>query len=60
VAKRVEDLELDTAIVLIADDTDTSPAAVRKWLATLAQLDSVDTTLSAAQLIREIRDNGER
>ena len=56
VAKRVEDLELDPAIVPIADDTDKSPGAVRAWLATLAQLNSVDTSVSAAELIRDHRE----
>jgi hypothetical protein len=59
-ARHIDDFELDPAIVLIADDVDTSPAAVSEWFESLKRLEPVNTTISAAQLVREIREYDER
>ena len=58
--RRIDDVELDPTIVLIADDVDSSPAAVGSWFESLKRLEPVDTTISAAQLVREIREYDER
>jgi hypothetical protein len=57
-AKRTEDYEIDPAIVPIDDDSDTSPAAMDAWLATLHHDEPVNLSLSAAAIVRNIRERG--
>ena len=58
-ARRTEDFEIDPKIVLIDDDTDTSPAAMDRWLELLHTDQPVSTTTPAAEIVREIRKQGE-
>ena len=46
-------------IVPIEDGTDTSPAAVQAWLASLHRDETVELTVSVADIVREIREHGE-
>ena len=58
-ARRTEDFEIDPAIVPIDDGTDTSPAAMEAWLASLHRDEPVNLSVSAAEVVREIREHGE-
>ena len=58
-ARRTEDFEIDPVIVPIEDGTDTSPAAVQAWLASLHRDETVELTVSVAEIVREIREHGE-
>lgn len=58
-ARRTEDFEIDPVIVPIEDGTDTSPAAVQAWLASLHRDEPVELTVSVADIVREIREHGE-
>lgn len=58
-ARRTEDFEIDPVIVAIEDGTDTSPAAVQTWLASLHGDEPVELTVSIADIVREIREHGE-
>ena len=58
-ARRTEDFEIDPVIVPIEDGTDTSPAAVQAWLASLHRDETVELTVSVADIVREIREHGE-
>jgi hypothetical protein len=58
-ARRTEDFEIDPAIVPIDDGTDTSPAAIEAWLASLHGDEPVNLSVSAAEVVREIREHGE-
>ncbi len=58
-ARRTEDFEIDPVIVPIEDGTDTSPAAVQAWLASLHRDEAVELTVSVADIVREIREHGE-
>ena len=57
--RRTEDFEIDPVIVAIEDGTDTSPAAVQAWLATLHGDEPVEITVSVAEIVGEIREHGE-
>ena len=57
--RRTEDFEIDPVIVPIEDGTDTSPAAVQAWLASLHRDETVELTVSVADIVREIREHGE-
>ena len=46
-ARRIDDVELDPTSVLIADDVDSSPAAVSVWFERLKRHEPVNTTISA-------------
>lgn len=58
-ARRTEDFEIDPAIVPIDDGTDTSPAAMDAWLASLRRDEPVNIAASAAEIVRDIREHGE-
>jgi hypothetical protein len=45
--------------VLIDDDTDTSPAALEAWRASLHRDEPVNLRVSAAHIVREIREHRE-
>lgn len=57
--RRTEGFEIDPVIVAIQDGTDTSPAAVQAWLATLHGDEPVELTVSVTETVREIREYGE-
>ena len=57
--RRTEDFEIDPVIVPIEDGTDTSRAAVQAWLASLHRDETVELTVSVAEIVREIREHGE-
>jgi hypothetical protein len=59
-AKRVEDMELDPVVVPIDHDADVSPTRVKEWLERLAHGDRVELSTRPAELLREIREHGER
>ncbi len=59
-AKRVEDMELDPLVVPIDHDADVSAPRVKEWLSRLAHDDRVELSASPAELLREIREHGER
>ena len=58
-ARRTEDVEIDPVIVPIDDGTDTSPAALETWLASLHRDEPVTVSGSIAGIVREIREHGE-
>ena len=58
-ARRTEDFEIDPVIVPIEDGTDTSPAAVQAWLASLHRDEPVTLSGSVVGIVREIREHGE-
>jgi hypothetical protein len=58
-ARRTDDFEIDPAIVPIDDATDTSPAAIDVWLASLRGDEPVNLSVSAAEVVRDIREHGE-
>ena len=58
-ARRTEDFEIDPTIVPIDDSTDTSPAAMEAWLASLHRDEPVNLSVSTAEVVREIREHGE-
>jgi len=58
-ARRTEDFEIDPTVVPIDDSTDTSPAAMEAWLASLRGDEPVNLSVSAAEIVREIREHGE-
>jgi len=58
-ARRTEDFEIDPTIVPIDDGADTSPAAREAWLASLRGDEPVNLSVSAAEVVRVIREHGE-
>ena len=58
-ARGTEDFEIDPVIVPIDDGTDTSPAAMDAWLASLHRDEPVTVSVSIAEIVREIREHGE-
>jgi hypothetical protein len=58
-ARRTEDFEIDPVIVRIDDASDTSPAAMDGWLADLHRDEPVNPSVSAAEIVRDIREHGE-
>jgi hypothetical protein len=59
VARRTEDFEIDQTIVPIDDGADTSAAAVDTWLASLHDDEPVKLAISAATIVRDMRERGE-
>jgi hypothetical protein len=58
-ARRTEDFEIDPAIVPIDDGADTSSGAIEVWLASLHEDEPVNLSVSAADIVRAIREHGE-
>ncbi|HUR24371.1 MAG TPA: hypothetical protein VMZ73_10920 [Acidimicrobiales bacterium] len=57
-ARRAEDLPEDPVLVLIEDDEPTM--TFDEWLALLASDEPTDVDAGAAEILREIREHGER
>jgi hypothetical protein len=57
-ARRVEDLPNDPVLVPIEDEEPT--LSFDEWLALLATDEPTEVDAQAAQILREIRDHGER
>lgn len=58
-ARRPDDFEIDPVVIPIDDGRDTSSAAMDAWLASLREDGPVSMTISAAEMVREIREPGE-
>jgi hypothetical protein len=58
VARRAEDLANDPVLVLIEDEG--SELTVEEWLASLKEDGATDVDANAAEILREIREHGER
>jgi hypothetical protein len=59
VARRTEDFGIDPVIVPIDDACDTSPAVIAGWLADLHRDEPVNLSMSAVEIVRDIREHGE-
>lgn len=57
-ARRAEDFSNDPALVLIKDDEPSM--TVDEWLAMLDEDEPTDVDVSAAEILRDIREHGER
>ncbi|HET9691116.1 MAG TPA: hypothetical protein VFP61_08180 [Acidimicrobiales bacterium] len=58
-ARRAEDIGREKGLVILNPDDDCSPEAVRAWFDRVQSGDPVDPGISAAEILREIRDHGE-
>ena len=58
VARRAEDLANDPVLVLIEDDG--PDLTVEEWLASLKEDGATEVNANAAEILREIREHGER
>ncbi len=57
-ARRAEDLANDPVLVLIEDEG--SDLTVEEWLASLKEDGATGVNANAAEILREIREHGER
>ncbi len=57
-ARRADDLPDDPVLVLIDEDEPT--VSFDDWLASLTLGDPIDVNVGAAEILREIREHGER
>ena len=57
-ARRIEDLPADPVLILIEDEE--AALTFDEWLALIAKDEPTDVDADAAEIVREIREHGER